>query len=77
MMESAKQEGFVVPEAPESIKAQGELEVKRYQYEQALEFAEREGLTVSDVIIERGQRKLTGKALSKKKQLQQFQENSI
>jgi hypothetical protein len=74
MMESAKQEGFIVPEAPESIKAQGELEVKRYQYEQALEFAEREGLTVSDVVIERGQRKLTGKALSKKKQLQQFQE---
>jgi hypothetical protein len=74
MMESAKQEGFVVPEAPESIKAQGELEVKRYQYEQALEFAEREGLSISDVVIERGQRKLTGKALSKKKQLQQFQE---
>jgi hypothetical protein len=74
MMNSAKQEGFVVPEAPESIKAQGELAVKKYQYEQALEFAEKEGLTVSDVVIERGQRKLTGKAVSKKKQLQQFQE---
>ena len=74
VLTSAKNEGFVIPEAPEHIKAQGELAVKKYQYEQALEFAEKEGFYISPTEVVKGERVTTGKARSKKKQLQLFEE---
>ena len=74
VLTSAKNEGFIIPEAPEHIKAQGELAVKKYQYEQALEFAEKEGFYISPTEVVKGERVTTGKARSKKKQLQLFEE---
>ena len=74
LVETAKESGFKVPEAPDSIQAEGELAVKKYVYEQALEFAEANNIFLSEYAVEKGVLKPTGKAKSKTDQLKVLDE---
>jgi hypothetical protein len=74
LVETAKDSGFKVPEAPDSIQAEGELAVKKYVYEQALEFAEANNIFLSEYAVEKGVLKPTGKAKTKTDQLKVLDE---
>ena len=74
LVDTAKESGFKVPEAPESIQAQGDLAVKKFVYEQALDFAEANNIFLSEYAVERGVLKPTGQAKSKNDQLKVLNE---
>lgn len=74
LMNNATEVGFEIPKAPAHIEAQGELAVKKYQYEEALEFIEGKEIYLSEIAMVKGERKTTGKARSKKRQLRELEE---
>ena len=74
LVDTAKELGFKVPEAPQNIKTQGDLAVKKFVYEKALDFAEANDILISESVVERGVLKTTGRAKSKNDQLKVLNE---
>lgn len=80
LVNTARENGFAIPEAPDTIKAQGELAVKKFVYEKAMDYAETIDMFISETAIVNGVRKPTGRALSKRTQqrnLEKYYEKAV